>query len=321
MRRRDFFLAVGGGMAWPLMGAAQSRVPHIGIVDFFSSEASADFLKPFLEGLRELGHRDQENIRISYHSAEQRNDLAAHIVADFVRQNVDLIVAVATPAAHAAKQATTTIPIVMNVANPLATGLVANLARPGGNLTGISTTSTDLAGKRLELLREFRRDAALIAFLGASNDPNTQTFVQETAAAANSLGVRLRPVLVAGPDEFDRAFATIVRERADGMIVQPLFLGHRARLAELALRVRLPMIADQPQFAASGALATYGIDRYAIFKRLAFYVDRILNGAKPADLPIEQPTRFRLIINLRTAKALGIEVSPMLIARADEVIE
>ena len=323
MRRREFFGVLSGAATWPVIGRAQtpSRVPHIGIVDFFSSEASAEFLKPFQDGLRELGHRDRENIRLEYHSAEQRSERAAELVADFVRRNVDVIVAVATPAAHAAKQATTSIPIVMNVANPLATGLVSNLARPGGNLTGISTTSTDLAGKRLELLREIRRDVALIAFLGATNDPNTHTFVQETTVAANTLGVRLWPVLVTGPDEFEAAFASFVRERADGLIVQPLFLGHRAKLAELALQARLPMVADQPQFAASGALATYGIDRYTIFKRLAFYVDRVLSGVKPADLPIEQPTRFRLIINAKTAKALGIEVPPMLLARADEVIE
>ena len=156
---------------WPVAARAQtpSKVPHIGIVDFFSSAASADFINPFQEGLRALGYQDGQNVRVEYHSAEQRSDRAADLVANFVRQNVDLIVAIATPAAHAAKQATTSIPIVMNVANPLATGLVANLARPGGNLTGISTTSTDLAGKRLELLRELRPGATRIAFLGAAS--------------------------------------------------------------------------------------------------------------------------------------------------------
>jgi putative ABC transport system substrate-binding protein len=323
MRRREFLGALGGAATWPVAVRAQtpSKVPYVGIVDFFSSAASADFINPFQEGLREHGLRDGQNIRVEYYSAEQRSDRAAQIVADFVRRNVDLIVAVATPAAHAAKQATTSIPIVMIVANPLATGLVSNLARPEGNLTGISSTSTDLAGKRLELLRELRPGATRIAFLGAANDQNTRTFVQETAAAANSLGVQLQPVLVTGPEEFEAAFAAMTKERSDGVIVQPLFIGHRARLVELAMQARLPMIADQGQFAASGALATYGIDRHASSKRLAYYVDRVLNGVKPADLPIEQPTRFRLIINVRTAKALGLTVPTKLLFTADEVIE
>jgi putative ABC transport system substrate-binding protein len=323
MKRREFLGVLACAAAWPVAARAQppSKIPQVGVVDFFSSAASDDFLNPFQEGLRELGYRDGRNVRVEYHSAEQRSDRAAELVADFVRRNIDVIVAVATPAAHAAKQATTSIPIIMSVANPLATGLVANLARPGGNLTGISTTSTDLAGKRLELLRELRPGTTRIAFLGASNDQNTHTFVQETATAANSLGIHLQPVLVAGPEEFESAFAIMTRERSDGLIVQPLFAGHRVRLAELAMQARLPMIADQPQFAASGALATYGIDRHATFKRLAYYVDRVLNGVKPADLPIEQPTRFRLVVNVRTAKALGLAIPSKLLFTADEVVE
>ena len=245
MRRRGFLGVLGGAAAWPLAARAQtpSKIPHVGVLDFFSSAASAEFLSSFHEGLRELGHRDGQNIRVEYHSAEQRSERAAELAADFVRRNVDVIVAVATPAAHAVKQATASIPIVITVADPLATGLVSNLARPGGNITGMSTTATDLAGKRLELLRELRPDTARIAFLGATNDPNTRTFVRETAAAATSLGVQLQPVLVTGPEEFEAAFATMVKERADGLIVQPLFLGHREKLTELALRARIPMIA------------------------------------------------------------------------------
>ena len=323
MRRRSFLGVLGGVAAWPLAARAQtpSKIPHVGVVDFFSSAASAEFLGPFHEGLRELGHRDGQNIRVEYRSAEQRSELAAELAADFVRRNVDVIVAIATPAAHAVKQATASIPIIITVADPLATGLVSNLARPGGNITGMSTSSTDLSGKRLQLLRELRPDTARIAFLGATNDPNTRTFVRETAAAATSLGVQLQPVLVTGPDEFEAAFATMVKERADGLIVQPLFLGHRKKLTELALQARIPMIGDQPQFAASGALAAYGSDRRRAHKRLAWYIDRVLNGVKPADLPIEQPTQFHLTINTRTAKALGLTVPSKLLFTADEVID
>ena len=255
MKRREFIALLGGAVAgWPLAAHSQgtSKVPHIGILDFFPSAVSSDFLEPFREGLRELGHIDGRNIRLEYRTAEQRSDRAAELAADFVRREVDIIVALATPAAHAAKSATATIPIVMSVADPLATGLVASLARPGANLTGVSSTSPDLAGKRLELLRELSPGVARVAFLGAANDPNTATFVQATQVAANSIGVRLQPLLVTGPDEFQAAFATIVKERAGGLIVQPLFVGHGAQLAELAARNRVPMIADQQQFAVLG---------------------------------------------------------------------
>jgi putative ABC transport system substrate-binding protein len=224
-------------------------------------------------------------------------------------------------AAHAAKDATATIPIVMQVSDPLATGLVASLARPGGNLTGISSSGPDLAGKRLELLRELRPDLARVAFLGAANDPNTRTFLNETQAAAVSIGVRLQPVLVTGPEEFDAAFAIMTQEQAQGVIVQPLFAGHRAKLAELAARHRLPMVADQRTFAVAGGLASYGVNRSALSRRWAYYVDKILKGAKPADLPVELPTTFDLVINLKTAKALGLEVPTSILLRATEVIE
>ena len=323
MRRREFITLLGAAAAsWPLAALGQGvKVPRIGILDFFLSTVSAEFMAPFQEGLRELGYVDGQNIRIEYHSAEQRLDRAAALAADFVRRDIDIIVALATPAAHAAKSATTTIPIVMSVADPVSTGLAASLARPGANLTGVTTTSADLAVKRLELLMELHPDAARIAFLGAANDPNTATFVQATQAAAASIGVRLLPLLVTGPEEFDAAFATMVAERADGLIVQPLFVGHRARLSDLALQNRLPLISDQPQFVMSGGLATYGIDRDILFRRIAYYVDRILKGAKPDDLPIEQPTIFHLAINMKTAKALGLEIPPTLLARADEVLE
>jgi len=324
MRRREFISLVGGvAAAWPLAARAQQtrKVPRIGILDFFPSAASADFIEPFQQGLRELGYVDGRSIHVEYHSAEQRSDLAATLAADLVRREVDIIVAVATPAAHAAKSATATIPIVMQVSDPLATGLVASLARPGGNLTGISSSGPDLAGKRLELLRELRPGLDRVAFLGAANDPNTRTFLNETQAAADSISVHLQPLLVEGPEEFDAAFATMIQERAQALIVQPLFVGHRDRLAALAARHRLPMMADQRAFAMAGGLAAYGVNRPALSRRCAFYIDKSLKGAKPTDLPIELPTRFELVINLKTAKALGLEVSWFMQQRADEVIE
>jgi putative ABC transport system substrate-binding protein len=323
MRRRQFLGVVGGAtVAWPFAARAQTaKLPHVGILDFFPSSVSAEFLVPFREALREFGYQDGQNIRVEYVSAEQNRDRAAALAADYVKRGVDIIVAIATPAAHAAKAATTTIPIVMNVADPVATGLVESLARPEGNLTGVSTTSTDLAGKRLELLRELRPGATRIGFLGAANDPNTTTFVRATSDAAKSIGVQVFPQLVTRPEEFDAAFAAMVKDQVAGLIVQPLFVGHRARLAELALKNKLVLIADQHQFAQSGGLATYGIDRRVIFRRPAYYVDRILKGAKPQDLPIEQATKFQLFINAKTAKALGVTVPSKLLFTADEVIE
>ena len=323
MRRREFItLLSGAAAAWPVAGHAQQarRGPRIGILDFFPSAASADFLDPFQQGLREFGYSDRD-IYVEYHSAEQRGDLAATLAADLVRREVDIIIAIATPAAHAAKHATTSIPIVISVSDPLATGLIASLARPGGNLTGVSNSSTDLAGKRLELLRELRPSLTNVAFLGAANDPNTHTFLQEIQAAADSIGVRLQPLLVSGSGEFDAAFSSMIKGEAQGLVVQPLFVGHAAKLAELAARHRLPMIADQRKFAVAGGLAAYGVNRRVLFRRVAFYVDKILKGSRPADLPVELPTRFELVLNLRTAKVLGLDVPWFLQQRADEVIE
>ena len=280
-----------------------------------------DSVGPFREGLRELGYIEGRNIYVEYHSAEQRSELAAKLAADFVQRRFDIIVAFTSPAAHAVKSATTTIPIVIAVADVLATGLVASLARPGGNITGVTSSNADLVGKRLELLRELRPGLTRVAFLGAANAPITRTFVQETKAAADSINVQLQPLLVTGPEEFEAAFTAMVAERADGLIVQPLFAGHRGKLAELAARHRLPMIADQRSFAEAGALGTYGVDRKTYYRQPAVYVDKILKGAKPVNLPVEQPTKFELVINLKTAKALGLEVPPSLLARADAVIE
>jgi putative ABC transport system substrate-binding protein len=321
LRRRDFIAALGGAAAMlPLAARAQS-MPRVAILDFFPSRSSSSTLGPFRQGLRELGYVEGRTIHVEYRSAEQRSDLAAELAADLVRRRFDIIVAFATPAAHAVKQATTTIPVVIAVVDALATGLVASLARPGGNITGVTGASTDTAGKRLELLRELRPGLSRVAFLGATNDPQTRTFLKETQTAADSVRVRLQPVLISGPAEFETAFAAMVAQQAEALIVQPLFLAHRGQLVELATRHRLPVVANQRAFAQAGAIAAYGVDLNSFFGRPALYVDKILKGAKPGDLPVEQPTKFVLVVNLRTAKTLGLTVPPMLLARADEVIE
>jgi putative ABC transport system substrate-binding protein len=326
-KRREFIMLLGGAGALPFGSRPVSaqrreqRLAQVGMLDFFPSATSANVFESFREGLREFGYVEGRNIYLEYHSAEERSDLAATLAADMVRRRFDIIVALATPAAHAVKSATTTIPVLISVADPLATGLVASLARPGGNLTGVSGSGPDLAGKRLQLLRDLRPGLARVAFLGAANDPNARTFLNQTQAAADSIHVRLQPLLVAGPEEFETAFAAMVTEHSDGLIVQPAFLGHRAKLAELAVRHRLPMIGAQRQFALAGAIASYGDDLRARMRRLAYYADKILNGAKPADLPVEQPTKFEMVINLKTAKTLGLTVPDKLLALADEVIE
>jgi putative ABC transport system substrate-binding protein len=324
MRRRDLIRSAAVlALFGPVAARAQEagRVPRVAILDFFPSSASAELVGPLWQGLKEFGYVEGQNIHVEYHSAEQRSERAAALAADIARGQFDVIVAIATPAAHAAKSVTTTIPIVIAVADAVATGLVASLARPGGNVTGVSTSSPDLAGKRLQLLRELKPDLTRVAFLGAANDPNTRTFLHETEAAAKSIGIHLQPLLVTGPEDFESAFAAMKAERAEGLIVQPLFVGHRNRLAELASRHRMPMIGDQRIFAEAGALAAYGVNRGVLFRRPAFYVDRILKGAKPADLPVELPTKFELVINHKTAKALGLTVPSKLLFTADEVID
>jgi len=217
MRRREFIIlsAVGAlpfGSHPVSAQRTEQRLPQVGMLDFFPSAISADVVEPFREGLRNFGYVEGRNIYFEYHSAEERTDLAATLAADMVRRRLDIIVALATPAAHAVKSATTTIPVLISVADPLATGLVASLARPGGNLTGVSGTGPDLAAKRLQFLRDLRPGLARIAFLGAAYDPNARTFLNQTQAAADSIRVRLQSLLVTGPEEFESAFAAMVTE-------------------------------------------------------------------------------------------------------------
>jgi putative tryptophan/tyrosine transport system substrate-binding protein len=223
--------------------------------------------------------------------------------------------------AQLAKEATTTIPVVMIVADPLATGLVPSLSRPDANLTGLSLASPDLAGKRLELIRDIKPDIRTIAFLGL-NEAQTPTFVRETTAAASKLGLQLQVRVLDGPEQVDAAlFEAMKRDGVEAVIAQPLFSGQQDRIVGLAMKQQLPVVSDFADFARAGGLFSLGVEEVDILRRVAYFVDRILKGAKPAELPIEQPTAFRLTLNMRTAKAIGWSISPVLLSRADEVIE
>jgi putative ABC transport system substrate-binding protein len=280
----------------------------------------------FQQGLQDLGYKLGENVVIEYRWAAGRLERLAALAGELIELKPDVIVVASTPVVQAVKNATTTIPIVIaHSADPVGTGFVASLARPGGNITGLSVVATELAPKRMELLKELIPRVARVAFLAHEADPASALFIKETQIAADKFGTRLQPVIVKGPEDFERAFSEMVRERADVLIVQPIFLQvseHTRQIVELAVRHHLPSVSDYwEEFVVAGGLMTYGASRSALYRRAATYVDKILKGATPAELPIEQPTRFELGINLKTAKILGLTVPSTLVARADEVIE
>ena len=335
MRRREFIGLVGGVVAaCLLMGTliapfspeaeAQDKplVRRVAGLDWASP--SPDRLEPFRKALQELGHVEGENILVEYWSAEGRTDRADMLAKEIVGRQPTVIVAYATPAAHAVKRATATIPIVVATADPVGTGLVTNLARPGGNLTGVSNMMPDLESKRLELLRELLPGLKRIAFLGSTRDPATVAFVREAKIAAEHAGLHFSPVLVGSSEEVDAALAGIVRDKVDAVIVQPLFALHRsdaAALGALAASHRIPVITNYAHFPQSGGLLSYGPHVDFARRAAARYVDRILKGASPGELAVEQPAKFEMVINLKTANALGLTVPASLLARADEVIE
>jgi putative ABC transport system substrate-binding protein len=298
------------------------KLPRIGVLSWYASGPASDrFMRPFREGLAQLGHGEGRTLVIEYRSAAGNADVAASLAAQLVAMKVDVLIGWSTPAAHALKKASNTIPIVIAVADPQATGLVDNLAQPGGNITGFSTMSAELASKRLELLREVLPGTRQIAFLGNSLDPNATTFLRETQAAGRSFGLEVTPFLIRGPAGLDDAIETMAKQGIAAAIVQPIFADHYPQIASSAIRHRIVAIGDYPDFAQAGALFTFSASLDEIFRRSASYVDRILKGAAIRTLPIQQPTKFQLIVNLRTAHALGIQVPDPVLARADEVIE
>ena len=321
--RRDLLAALGGAAAaWPLAARAQQRaLPVIGLIGA-DPMSWGPWTAAFAARLRELGWIEGRTVAIEYRWTEGRPERPAEFAAEFARLNPDVIVTNSS-SAPTVKQATSTIPIVFVLGNdPLGSGLVANLARPGGNVTGLSIQQPDIAGKRLQLLSEVVPRLRRLAVIADANFPEGVREIGEVHAAARTLGLEVTTHEIRRPEDIAPAFEAI-RDRADALyvVVNALFNANRTRIITLALIARLPMILNTRDFVQAGGLISYGPAYPAVFRRAAEYVDKILRGAKPGDLPVEQPTKFDLVINLITAKALGLDIPPTLLARADEVIE
>jgi putative ABC transport system substrate-binding protein len=325
--RREFIGTLAGTLvAAPLAAEAQqpSKVPRIGFLATHSPAETANHREAFRQGLRDLGYVEGRNIAIEYRWAEGRVERFPDFAVELVGLKVDVIVATSSPLALAAKNATRTIPIVFaTAADPVGSGLVAGIAHPGGNVTGLSLLAPEIVARQLQLLKEAVPKVSRVAVLSNPANPYTALLVKETEAAARSLGVRVQLLGVRGADAFDSAFSAITKERPGALFVlfDPLFVGHRTRIAEFANKNRLPTMYPHREYAETGGLMAYGPDLRDNFRRAATYVDKILKGAKPADLPVEQPTKFELVINLKAAKALGLTIPPSLLQRADEVIQ
>jgi putative tryptophan/tyrosine transport system substrate-binding protein len=326
--RREFIGTLAGGLlAAPRASEAQqaAKVARIGILG--GSAAATPLREAFLQGLRELGYVEGRTVVIEYRFDEEKLERLPALAAELVALKVDVIVTGSTPAALAAKQATKTLPIVFAaVADPVADGLVTSLAQPGGNVTGLSPLGSGLVGKRLEHLKQVVPGVSRVAVLwqpGAVPERTEKDMQKEAEVAARALGVRLQFVQARGPADFARAFSDMTRARAGALNVwgSQLFFNERSRLADLAAKHRLPGVYGHRGYVDAGGLMAYGPDFADMFRREATYVDKILKGAKPADLPVEQPTKFELVINLKTAKALGLTIPPSLLGRADQVIE
>ena len=326
MRRREFITLLGGAAtAWPLAARAQQppKLPTIGFLGQSTPVIESRRLAAFLKRLRELGWIEGRTVAIEYRWAEGRSERAAEIAAEFVRLNVDLIFAGGTEQVLAAKKATAVIPIVFPVAaDPVSTGIVASLARPGGNVTGLSTLATDLAVKRLEILRDIFPGLGRLAVMANVGAPGAVLQMRDFDAAARSLGLEVVPLEIRRTEDIAPALESL-KGRADALYVagDALVNLNQIRINTFALVARLPTIYVQREFVEAGGLMSYGPNFLDLHRRAAEYVDKVLRGANPADLPVEQSTRFELVINLVTARALGLTVPPTLLARADEVIE
>ena len=327
MERRTFMMMVAGGLlAAPLAAEAQpaGKVYRVGVLSTSPPSAAYRFSELLRQSLRDLGYVEGLNLAIEWRHTEGKAERWDDLAADLVRLKVDVIVAPVPAAVFAAKRATTLIPIVMvNTPDPVQLGLVASLGRPGGNITGTTSLTADLSIKQLELLKEAVPRASRIAVLWNSSNPWHPLAVKGVEAGARSLGVQLQVLQVRGPEEFDNAFAAMTRERSGAVLVlaDPMTFFHRTRLAALAAKHRLPAMYGLREHTEVGGLMSYWADSADLYRRAAYFVDKILKGAKPADLPVEQPTKFELVINLKTARALGLTIPQSLLLRADEVIE
>ena len=326
MRRREFITVLGGAAAaLPIAARAQhsATVPRIGFL-FYGSPERAPEVDAFRQGLRELGYIEEKNIAIEYRFARGQVGHLPELAAELARLKLDVIVTPGTPASVAGKDATSTIPIVIaGVADAVGAGLVANFARPGGNITGLTSISAELGGKRLELLKGIVPNASRVAILYNPADRSNVLVLKELEQAAPALDLTLQPIEVGGPDAFEGAFVAMNRARADALFGAAgiLTFEHRHALVDLAAKSRIPTMWGHRQFVDVGGLMSYAVNFYDQCRHAAAYVDQILKGAKPGDLPVQQPTKLELIINLKTAKALGLTVPATLLARADEVIE
>ena len=325
MRRRDFI--AGGSAAVVLSAPARAeqstKRPTIGFLGAASPELAGPWVAAFVKRLGELGWTEGRNVAIEYHWAEARTERYSEIATELANRNVDVIVTWASAPVLAAKRATTTIPIVFAAQmDPVGAGVVASLARPGGNVTGMSIQQTDTAGKRIELLREALPRLARLAVMANSGAPGAMIEMREVATTARTLGLEVIPIEVSQAGEVFSSIESI-RDRADALYVatDPLIFSNRIAINEMAMRQRTPTIYGSREYVDAGALMSYGPNWIDLFRHAAEQVDKILRGTKPADIPVQQPTKFDLVVNLRTAKALGLEIPPSLLARADDVID
>jgi putative ABC transport system substrate-binding protein len=328
MRRRDFIALIGGAVAWPIRVGAQQpagKIHRIGYLGSGSFAAVPHLDEAFRQGLHELGWVEGQNIVIDYRFAGGEFDRLPDLAAELVRLNVNIIVAGATPSSAAAKKATDTIPIVMIAAgDPVGVGLIKSLARPGGNVTGLSfSVGMETFGKGLELLKEAVPYARRVAVLSNPANPNQPLAISGISSVAKSLGVELQLLEARDGNQFGGAFEAMAKEHASALLVvaDTIYINNRKRLVDLAATSRLPVAYGYKEHVEAGGLISYGPSLSDLWRRAAIFVDKILRGAKPADLPVEQPTKFELVINLKSAKALGLTIPPTMLARADEVIE
>jgi putative ABC transport system substrate-binding protein len=319
MKRREFIaLAGSAALAWPFRAAGQeAKMPRLGVLLVGNREP---FSREFGAGLRDLGYVEGRNIQLHVLTAEGRLGALPELAAELVRLKVDVIVASETPAVTAAKRTTSEIPIVMAPSgDPVGTGLIASLARPGGNVTGLSAATAELAGKSLELVREVLPSAKRVAALADPSNAFTKPFLEQIHLAARGLAFDIDVVMMRAPEEFEAAFADMANKRIDAAVVQPTL--PRPPIVKLVQQHKLPAVSGNRAFADAGGLMSYAGSLADRYRNAVPYVDRILKGTKPADLPVQQPTKFELVINLKSARALGVTVPPTLLARADEVIE
>jgi len=324
MKRREFITLLGGATAWPLVARAQGGIPRVGFMGNSTAALEVNLVDSFREGLRELGYEEGRNIAIEYRWADGRYERFAALVAELIAAKVDVIVTAGTPAALAVKKATSTVPLVMvAVGDPVGTGLVPSLARPDGNLTGLSSVAPDLEGKRLELLREIVPSVSRIAVFLNSVNPFHATSMRQAQTAGKTLGIKVQHYDIRKSEDLDGAFAAIRKERPDALLIlaDRVFLHNRERIVDFTGEQHLPNVNAYKELVEAGGLISYGPSYEDMHRRAAIYVNKILKGAKPGNLPIEQPTKFTLVVNLKAAKALGISMPPAVLSRADEVIE